>query len=53
MNDQLNLYDELKALQLVVDNNIKEKAQGVGVRRVESTESRMNTFKRWIFNWLE
>lgn len=51
MSDQLNLYDELKALQFVADKNIKEKAEGA--QGEESTESRMDTIKRWIFNWLE
>lgn len=51
MNDQLNLYDELKALQLIVEKNIKEKTQSA--KAEESNESRMDTFKRWVFNWLE
>ena len=51
MNNQLELYDELKKLKVILDMKIEEKVRNMN--HVKLSVSRVNSFKRWIFNLLD
>ena len=51
MNELLELYEELAKLESIVNMKIVEKNQNKN--HEELSESRIDTFKRWIFNWLD
>jgi hypothetical protein len=51
MNNQLELYEELKKLQSIVDKKIVENNQNINHRNLP--ESRIDTLKRWVLNWLD
>jgi hypothetical protein len=51
MKNNIDLYDELKSLESIVDKKIEDKKNKM--QPLDLPEGRVKSLRRWIFNWFD